>query len=87
MPLIVLQHFRGNLDNWDPADTTWAVRQAQYERGLHGIEADVQLQLVDDPAVIDQVTEAYRIKYRNQGSLLSQFLRTPATGATLQLEA
>jgi len=47
----------------------------------------VQLQLVDDPAVIDQVTEAYRIKYRNQGSLLSQFLRTPATGATLQLEA
>jgi hypothetical protein len=46
--------------------------QARVRAG--GIEADVQLQ-------------AYRIKYRNQGSLLPQFLRPPATGATLQLEA
>ena len=24
LPLILLQHFRGNLDNWDPAlSTTW----------------------------------------------------------------
>ena len=51
------------------------------------IAGSEELQLVDDPAVVGQVTEAYRIKYRNQGSLLPQFLRPPATGATLQLEA
>lgn len=45
-----------------------------------GIEADVRLHLVDDPALVDQVTEDYRVKYRSQGSLLLQFLRPPATG-------
>jgi hypothetical protein len=59
--------------------------QARVRAG--GIEADVRLQPVDDPAVVDQVTEAYRIKYRDQGSLLPQFLRPPATGATLRLVA
>jgi pimeloyl-ACP methyl ester carboxylesterase len=28
-PLVMLQHFRGNLDNWDPALTGWAGRQAR----------------------------------------------------------
>jgi hypothetical protein len=28
VPLVLLQHFRGNLDNWDP---TWATREAQYD--------------------------------------------------------
>jgi hypothetical protein len=64
-----------------------AMQHNQARVRADGVEANVQLHLVDDPAIVDQVTEAYRIKYRNQGSLLPQFLRPPATGATLQLEA
>jgi pimeloyl-ACP methyl ester carboxylesterase len=45
VPLVLLQHFRGNLENWDPVsrslvaqdiedrdvDTTWQTREAQYD--------------------------------------------------------
>lgn len=59
--------------------------QARVRAG--GIEADVKLQVVADPAVIDQVTEAYQSKYRDQGGFLDPFLRPPGTEATLQLQA
>lgn len=70
--------------------TDWyrhATQHSQARVRAGGIEADVKLRVVADPAVIDQVTEAYQSKYRDQGGFLAPFLRSPGTEATLQLEA
>jgi hypothetical protein len=52
----------------------------------HGFETDVALQPVDDPALVAQVTEAYRAKYASQPSLVAMFLRPPGTEATLRVD-
>ena len=44
------------------------------------------LQPVDDPALVAQVTEAYRAKYAGQPSLVAMFLRPPGTEATLRVD-
>ena len=51
-----------------------------------GIEADVTLQPVGDPALNAQVTAAYRAKYANQPGLAALFFKAPATEATLRLD-
>jgi hypothetical protein len=53
---------------------------------VDGIETEVALHPVGDPALIDQVTAAYRAKYANQPSLVALFLKPPGTGATLRVE-
>lgn len=50
-----------------------------------GIETDVTLQLVGDPLLNAQVDAAYQAKYANQ-PWLPQFLKAPATEATLRLD-
>ena len=47
---------------------------------------DVALQQVGDPALVDQVTAAYRAKYADQPSLLAMFLEPPGTEATLRVD-
>lgn len=51
-----------------------------------GVEADVTVQPVGDPALIERVTAAYRAKYANQPSLVAMFLTPPGTEATLRVE-
>lgn len=51
-----------------------------------GIEADVTLQPVADPALNTQISAAYRAKYANQLSVAAMFSRAPATECTLRLE-
>jgi hypothetical protein len=51
-----------------------------------GIETDVALQPVEDPALVAEVTEAYRAKYANQPSLVAMFLWPPGTEATLRVD-
>jgi hypothetical protein len=51
-----------------------------------GIETDVTVQPVGDPALIDQVTAAYRAKYADQPSLVAMFLGPPGTEATLRVD-
>jgi hypothetical protein len=69
--------------------SAWYRHATQHNRArvrAGGIEADVMLQPVADPAVNTQVSAAYQVKYGNQGSWLAMFLRPPATEATLRLE-
>jgi len=51
-----------------------------------GVEADVAVRPVEDPAVAAQVTAAYQAKYQDQGGLLDLFLKTPAIEATLHID-
>lgn len=51
-----------------------------------GIETDVTLQLVGDPALNAQVDAAYQAKYGNQSGWLAPFLKAPATETTLRLD-
>ena len=44
------------------------------------------LRPVEDPALVAQVTEAYRAKYADQPSLLAMFLEPPGTEATLRVD-
>jgi hypothetical protein len=46
----------------------------------------VALQPVEEPALVAQVTEAYRAKYADQPSLVAMFLRPPGTEATLRVD-
>ena len=55
-------------------------------RGPGGIESDVALQQVGDPALVAQVTEAYRAKYADQPGLVAMFLGPPGTEATLRVD-
>jgi hypothetical protein len=67
----------------------WYRHATQHNRArirAGGIETDVTLQLVEDPALNDQVTAAYRAKYENQPSLAALFFKAPATEATLRLD-
>jgi hypothetical protein len=45
-----------------------------------------QLSRIAHPALIDQVTAAYRAKYANQPSLVAMFLTPPGTEATLRVD-
>jgi len=51
-----------------------------------GTETDVALRPVEDPALVAQVTEAYRAKYASQPSLVAMFLGPPGTEATLRVD-
>ena len=51
-----------------------------------GIETDVALQPVEDPALVAQITEAYRAKYADQPSLVAMFLGPSGTEATLRVD-
>ena len=67
----------------------WYRHATQHKRArvrAGGIETDVTLQLVGDPALNARVTAAYRGKYGNQPSLVALFFKAPATGATLRLD-
>jgi hypothetical protein len=80
VPLVLLQHFRGN---------PWYRHATQHNKArirAGGIEADVTLHLVGDPALNARVTAAYRAKYGNQPSLAALFFKAPATEATLRLD-
>ena len=55
----------------------WYRHATQHDSGrirAGGIETDVALQPVEDPALVAQVTEAYRAKYADQPSLVAMFL-------------
>jgi hypothetical protein len=45
VPLVLLQHFRGNLDNWDPAliDAPGSRPRGSYSRTKSGIRLDVDV--------------------------------------------
>jgi hypothetical protein len=67
----------------------WYRHATQHNSGrirAGGIETDVTVQPVGDPALIDQVTAAYRAKYANQPSLVAMFLTPPGTEATLRVD-
>ncbi len=67
----------------------WYRHATQHNRArikAGGIETDVTLQLVADPALNAQVTDAYRAKYGNQPSLVDLFFKAPATDAMLRLQ-
>jgi hypothetical protein len=51
-----------------------------------GIETEVAVQSVADPALSAQVTDAYRAKYGNQASLVAMFYQPPAIEATLRVD-
>jgi hypothetical protein len=51
-----------------------------------GIETDVTLQPVANPALNAQVTAAYQAKYGNQSNWLAPFLVAPGIEATLRLD-
>jgi hypothetical protein len=70
-------------------DSDWYRHATQHNRGrvrAGGTETDVTLQPVADPALIDQVTAAYRAKYANQPGLVGMFLKPPGTEATLRVD-
>jgi hypothetical protein len=67
----------------------WYRHATQHNNGrirAGGIETDVTVQPVGGPALIDQVTAAYRAKYANQPSLVAMFLTPPGTEATLRVD-
>jgi hypothetical protein len=71
------------------ATSDWYRHATQHDKArirAGGIETDVTLQPVRDPALNAQVTAAYRAKYANQPSLAALFFKAPATEATLRLE-
>jgi hypothetical protein len=67
----------------------WYRHATQHNRArirAGGIETDVTLQLVGDPALNAQVDAAYQAKYGISQASVPYFFKAPATEATLRLD-
>ena len=67
----------------------WYRHTTQHNRArvsAGGIEADVTVELIGDPALNGQIDAAYRAKYGNQHGLIGMFLRAPGNETTLRLD-